>query len=749
MPIIVDTQNVVTSLEDAPDKLRAEIGSYFSPEQERPSTTSMPTQFVNFKTRIKKHHIETLETNTQTLIPTKKARIYFTGEPRTFRDYLQWEEYVNSIVSNGSSFVDHQFDFYTPDIENSFHKNYHNASYEDSTKRYNSNSLLNWNLVSYPYKEKSEAVRKLADIKTTFDDASGFMITNKSTLMTAMNQFPNRVSSYDGIVNEISTKQRNIFDLQTTQRADHPLAVSTVVLGTQPLMGPTAFPFHYKKTLPLLGSNVRYSQFKDILDKHGKTKNLFQSIKQNLTFQQLSFRIMGESQTVRLYDLIQMMTSTRIINMTEMSDEVFLLPEDQIRHSHDSMRFANQVSAVRFLSEMRQFINSESRDLRNILNSSSSKTFFLGYKIEKYLDNDATGPIQTYYTNDKDFIDTQLKYGRRYIYKTKVLLGILGSSYSYSNLFYNIDDITLQSPEGESPSFSPSEYSSIIDEEYRAYVDVDISPSFQVLEYEVDYDEVAFVDSPTLPPQVNFYNSKTEPSINFTFSPNFFTVESVSSMGNEEVMRDLLPLTERDRRLVDLLSISKGNKVSPDYFTGIYEVYRTRQPPASEVDFEDAFLTTVDDKSSLVFLGNNTSFPISELDNMNGFFSDNIMVNEKYYYAFRALTYHGTPSNLTIPYEVELLRDSDEYKINVKQYRYPKDKNYNYQKMMKRIMKITPNFNRLIFSEEDKNSFTLDEGSLLSLESERLFKIRVTSKHTGKKVDLNIRFKLSKDDSFE
>ncbi len=38
----------------------------------------------------------------------------------------------------------------------------------------------------------------------------------------------------------------------------------------------------------------------------------------------------------------------------------------------------------------------------------------------------AGDPIQTYYTNDRVFYDTQLKYGRKYIYKTKVLIGYLG-----------------------------------------------------------------------------------------------------------------------------------------------------------------------------------------------------------------------------------------------------------------------------------------------------------------------------------
>jgi len=137
------------------------------------------------------------------------------------------------------------------------------------------------------------------------------------------------------------------------------------------------------------------------------------------------------------------------------------------------------------------------------------------------------------------------------------------------------------------------------------------------------------------------------------------------------------------------------------------------------------------------------------LDNMNGHFEDFMIPNRKYYYAFRALTYHGTPSNLTLPLEVELLRDSDEYKVNISQYKYPNEKNYMYQKTAKRIIKVVPNIERLLFSEEERAaagvSYKLDDGNMLTKGQTTKFKIRVTSKHTGKKIDINLNLKLEED----
>mgnify|MGYP000209279568 CR=1 FL=1 len=746
MPVIVDSQNVVSSVDTAPDGLRAEIGSYFSIQQDRVGQPSS-TGFAKFNTNVAKSFIWDLPTNQNVLIPVKKSTITFTGKEDAFRDQTQWREYVNSIVSEGSQYLDHQFNLQIPEITNSFHKNYHNPTYEDLTKQFDSNSLLNYNLVSYPYKDKDKTIQKLGDIKTTFDDASGFVIQGPSSLMEAMDQFENRLLNYSGSVSEVSTKQRNIFDLQKVQRVQSGPAVSSFVLDTLPTFAPSAFPYFYMKKLPQIESNVASSEFKRIMNDHGKTKNIFQSIKQDLGFLNRNFNIGIQTQQVTLYDLITIMTSNSIASIQQASDETFLVPENEVGFGSRSQRFAEKVSAARFLSEMRKFINANARRTEQVLNSESCQTFFLGYKIEKYLDNDATEPIQTYYTNDFNFIDTQLKYGRKYIYKTKVLIGVLGSSYVYSNLFISEDEATMSNNQGTIASLMPSDFARISSEKFRAYVDVEVSPSFKVVEYQIDEDEVAFMDAPTLPPQVDVFNRKDRDSIQMRFSPNFFRVESVTDGTNKELMRSLEPLTSEDQRKVELLKISKNSSVQPDYFTGIYEIYRTRKPPQKQEDFADSYLTTIDDKTSYVSIDGN--LPETNLDNMNGHFEDYLMVNEKYYYAFRAMTYHGTPSNLTIPYEIELLRDSDEYKVKVSQYKYPMDKNYVFEKKAKRILKITPNIERLLFSEEESASqWKLDEGSLVEEGITKTFKIRVTSKHTGKKMDLNINFKLSKDDSF-
>ena len=72
MATVVDSINVVSSLEEAPDKLRAEIGRYYSPE-----SRTIGSSFAYFRTGIKTDFIYPDTSHDQQAIPTTKAKILF------------------------------------------------------------------------------------------------------------------------------------------------------------------------------------------------------------------------------------------------------------------------------------------------------------------------------------------------------------------------------------------------------------------------------------------------------------------------------------------------------------------------------------------------------------------------------------------------------------------------------------------------------------------------------------------------
>jgi hypothetical protein len=699
----IDSQNIVNSADSAPDRLRAELGDYYDISS---SANNYPSG------KIKSFEISPEEINNNQLIPTKKQKITIEGDETMFRDHIQWNSFVNSLISTGEDFLDHTFSYQVQGVQNKIVKNYHHPSYEDATKVFPSNQLLNFNLLSYPY--ESDVVKRIGHLKTTFESNNDL---SSLTIENLMDQYNNRVDNYSGSAEELYTKQSFIFDM-------------TPMTGS----GRTKsdFPYYYEKhidsfgyvTLP--GINL-YGKLKQ----YGKTKNIFKLMKENLFFERRAFTSSGQEQLVNMHDLISLLTSDGLVSINESSNEIYLVPEGEINFNNRADRFVNQIHAAKLLSDVRSTISARTRNLNRIFELQECGKSILGYKIEKYLNNDATGPIQTYYVSDSSsnyFIDTQLKHGSRYIYKTKVLIAVFGSSYNYSNLS------VAQSDFDGGPS------------KYWAEVDVEILPSFKVLEYEIDNDATAFIDTPSLKPHTTIYGRKDKPIVNFLFQPRFFTL--TDDEGND-MNPPIGNLTESDRQIKDLYDLAPDRTMSAKYFTGIYEIYRMNRPPEHEQDFADFFLSRVDES---VDSGNldRSGLPIKNIDVNYARFTDRIVPNQKYYYAFRSLTYHGTPSQLSEPIEVELQKDSDEYKISVKQHHYTHEKDYELSKPKKRLMRIVPNISRLLFSENtnDPTSYTIDDGSLVSKAGTKTFKIRVTSRHTGKKMDINITFKLNEDDTF-
>ena len=709
MARIVDSENIVNSLEQAPDRLRAEIGKYLS---EVPIVVRDPLEGLvdtgrfnyldkNFATGIKRSHIVKIADNDQVLFPTKRATIYLSGMDEMFRDQDQWQDYIRQTISTGRSFLDHRFDLENFDLDPAaIEKNYHHPEYEDATKSFPSNQLINFNLVSYPFKLQSGEVSRIGDLRTEFDiDNYEVGVTVSSSVL--INQYRRRILNYTGSVEELSVKQRHIFDMQRVS-----FESKESVLATSRIISEQEFPFYLSKNLE---NRVTNQGFNKVLRDYGKGKNLLQAIKRDLSFGNRLFRVGTEDVQSRIYNLINLATSTRIADFEIGNDEMFLLPESEISNSHEADRFMNNVNAVKFLSDMRKFVMNNSRNYEEVIDSDASESFFIGYKIEKYLDNDATQPIQTYYTNDRVFVDTQIKYGRKYIYKTKALIGILGSSYVYTGLAMSQNENQMVDALGNIVTEVVSDYAEIINEKFRAYVNVEVFPSFQVLEHMVDEDVVRFTDDSPNPPQVYFYNQPHKPQVEFFFSPMY-----------------------EDREGVD-------DKVRMEYFNGVYEIYRLDRPPESMSDFDNAFLTSIDDKTTLT--NASPEIPDHLLDNLNGHYADSILQNQKYYYAFKAVTYHGTRSDFTRPFEVEMLKDSDEFKVSISEYHFNEEKDYQLQGSAKRILKLTPNVERLFFSEEESTTdWKLDDANMLAKNQTTKFKIRVTSKHTGKKMDINLNF---------
>ena len=119
---------------------------------------------------------------------------------------------------------------------------------------------------------------------------------------------------------------------------------------------------------------------------------------------------------------------------------------------------------------------------------------------------------------------------------------------------------------------------------------------------------------------------------------------------------------------------------------------------------------------------------------------------------FRALGPHQETSNPSPVYEVELYSDNGVAYPITRLYEFGQDSSKTTTKTMKNLLRITPRITQALVNEQasgliDENGNTQAPSLsdiVLGLEDEILFgkkfKIRITSKKTGKKMDLNITF---------
>ena len=175
-----------------------------------------------------------------------------------------------------------------------------------------------------------------------------------------------------------------------------------------------------------------------------------------------------------------------------------------------------------------------------------------------------------------------------------------------------------------------------------------------------------------------------------------------------------------------------------------FEIYRLNKAPVQIEDFSGQLLATVSTSSP-------TSVPL------NGGSATAQVVqkpNQKYYYTFRTIDTHGHKSNPSAVYEIELYNDGGAGYPIIRHYDMTSPDPTTTTKSARKIIQIVPRISQAYLDEQgsglrDVNGNLQPAGGnrniKLGTEEESLFgkkfKVRLTSKSTGKKLDLNINFK--------
>jgi len=360
----------------------------------------------------------------------------------------------------------------------------------------------------------------------------------------------------------------------------------------------------------------------------------------------------------------------------------------------------------------------KSRNIKEMFDGVPCYSEAVFYKIEKFGTASSVTPLQTFYIPNStqldvcNFTDTQVKYGAEYTYKITSYVLVLGNNYSYNGT--DAGTVSAEEPN-------------------TAHISLGCTPEMRLVEVPVDTVEgLRVMDHPPISPIssiVGFRGIENRILINLNGATGDVVMEPIPLEASD---LDLIALQRQSQRRSDT-KLRFLNDDAPSLF----EVFRTTQKPRSYSDFEGT--------------------KIAELSTQNistsAAFQDSITPNIDYYYVFRSRDIHGNISNPTAIYQVKMIKDSSPPYLVVKPYDLNEEmgdyKKKVPSKSMRRYVQIIPTTPQGLLNVEQSNlqtatSATDTNSVVLGVADETLwgekFKIRFTSKKTGRKIDLDFIF---------
>ena len=370
------------------------------------------------------------------------------------------------------------------------------------------------------------------------------------------------------------------------------------------------------------------------------------------------------------------------------------------------------------------------------------------YSIKKYekILNDPTAEYQHIQTiivpntsdlNIFNYVDTQVKYGDNVAYKYEVYVHkmVFGAKYEY---FWpsNETDIVPQVLPLDS-DLADGDLSVSVEPSYKRHTatfGVTVYPDIRLIEdLYFKTPEIKILDRPPVAPDVNIvpYRAVNNRVLillnamvdNYLQNPIYINIpEDISKF--DEIKKSQLVSSEIISGEISLTGKSKKVHFSSDDPVSLFEIYRTTTRPSSYVEFsgEDA---------------------VKEVTAL-GTYVDKILPNTKYYYTFRAIDKHGHVSNPTSIYEVELVDDRGAVKPIIRTIELDKDELQMPIKEARKYIFIKPTLKQL-FASPGTTDEDLDHAFISPPENndsigKKRYKIRLTSKSTGKMADVNIAF---------
>ena len=406
----------------------------------------------------------------------------------------------------------------------------------------------------------------------------------------------------------------------------------------------------------------------------------------------------------------EMLSSDSAIYLGDYQNQVDVMGSEQ------SVFIKNLMFTI-FLEKLRKLVRDKFRTYEQVMKGTPAYSETILYRVAKFEGGPNGNPIQNYYfpnSNEVDvlrFIDTQVKYGKQYSYVVYAYQMVIGNKYQYRELSASENQNTAT---------------------FKVYNE----PSLVLFEHQFYSFTGKVIDNPPVPPDFNIIPYKgVDDRILITMNSNV-----------GDFVTDPIIISQEDQERVDDIRAQKqlgpGDPIRFKVEDGIgtFEVYRTETAPKSYLDFEGKLRGII-----------NTDVDLNSKQSATAAaFVDRVEPNKKYYYIFRSVDNHDNFSNPTPVVRVEVVNENGTIfmlKDTVDFVQEPKVSS----KSARRFIQLVPNVLQTIIDEEASGFNTASTASevknkiRLGVSDDALwgknFKIRLTSKSTGKKIDFRVKFR--------
>ncbi len=409
----------------------------------------------------------------------------------------------------------------------------------------------------------------------------------------------------------------------------------------------------------------------------------------------------------------------RTLKVDEWFDELFEVDDTTSMAERFRRVFMKYVLRAR----IRKMVREHRRTLYDILKGKMAHSEIIGYRIEKRFTDtvgDPSNDSENFYfgTNDDveivKYIDSQVKYGKSCTYRVYALTAVVGTRYAYTDCmstvqlrdFYDLSELYTQEGVDET------------DQELIMPFGVMHKPDVRIIEIPCQQRTIEILDSPPIHPNVDiipFKGDKNHILFNLDSNTGEFFAEPIIL---EDDDRDQFPQVD------GLVHFKNDDPVK------IFEIFRVEEEPTSWESFYDQKINRIESNATAAS------------------FVDTILPNRKYYYTFRTEDIHGHVSNPSHIYEIELVSDLEVVYLKSNIF-YFKEKERKKKESFQRFMEINPTYMQRLFPMPDAPLLQEWERLGAQLDSSdypvwgKRFKLRVTSKSTGKQVDINFKFVLN------